>query len=64
MRFDQPSAYERLSCEKVVTKEEEIMFNETMICKETKGEECFKSYVTDFTPVEVFNLLGQRIYVL
>ncbi len=24
-----------------------------MVCKETSGEECYNSYVTDFTPVEV-----------
>ncbi len=52
--FNLPAMYETDgNCTKIEKVTEQISYNETMICKEITGKECYNSYATDFTPVQV-----------
>ncbi len=54
LKFDVVQAYEnKPECEKIVKDVEKISYNDTCICQDTMGKECFNTYQTDFVPVKV-----------
>ncbi len=54
MHFDTPSKYEdQDDCVKVEKQIEKISYNESMICQETTGKDCYNVYETDFIPSQV-----------